>query len=68
MIPTQTLAEPSESLRRFYLEKNIDENDLQAKMRAMSEIVIIPNYPYQERKPALYELESQWFKERGYFV
>jgi hypothetical protein len=61
-----TQSEPSELLKIFYMEKGIAENDLDAKLRVMLENVMVPDCP--NAKPALYELELQWFRDRGYSV
>lgn len=57
--------EPHEILQKFYEERGIGEEDLDAKYRAMKESVMIPNFPYDQREPALYELEMQYVSDQG---
>lgn len=58
-----------EVLKICYEERGInpdDMKDLEKKLSVMSSIVHIHNFPYAERKPALWELEQQYLKERGF--
>ena len=59
---------PYQLLEEFYNSRIIKEDDLKSKYRAMNDIVMIPNFPYSERKPALFELEEQFLKERNYKI
>jgi hypothetical protein len=58
--------EPQEVLEQFYGDRGIKGDDLAEKRRAMSEAVVIPCFPYNERSPALYELEIQYLRENGF--
>ena len=54
-----------EVLERFYRIRGIGEYDLEEKHRTMMRYVAIPDFPYEEREPALYELEMQFLKDKG---
>ena len=60
--------QPYQILEEFYSSRRIKNEDIQSKYRAMKEIVMIPDFPYTERKPALFELEEQFLKERNYKI
>ncbi len=58
---------PTDLLKEFYTTLGIGESDLQEKWRAMNDYVRIPNFS-DERKPALYELEQQYLRDKDYNV
>lgn len=52
-----------QKLKEFYRTRGIEEEDLAGKKQALSSLVIIPNFPYAEKAPCLYELEQQFIEE-----
>lgn len=50
-------------LADFYSSRGIRDADMNEKYRTLEQLVIIPNFPYKERKPALYELELQLLRD-----
>jgi hypothetical protein len=59
---------PEEELKRFYRDRDIEDDDLDGKMHAMKANVRIPNFPYDRRQPALYEYEQEFLREKGHQV
>jgi hypothetical protein len=63
-----TLKSPAEFLSDFYQIRGVEENDLKMKYHSIKDIVVIPNFPYHERKPYLAELEVQLLRDNGFAV
>lgn len=62
---------PDEVLKRFWIDQGVkpgDCEDLEEKMRILSSMVNILDFPYEERKPALFELEKQYLIDKGYNI
>lgn len=55
-------------LSEFYRIRGIKKEDLEEKYRALRALVMIPNFPYNERDPTLYELEEQFKIEKSHHL
>ncbi len=56
--------EAIDKLREFYRIRGIKDNDNQGKLETLKAMVMIPDFPYDQRKPGLYELEQQFLKDK----